>query len=250
MKGGIKTERKLFKRVLVVSDFHCGHRNGLMIEGGKHWDFFAETVDKLRPIDICIANGDLIEGKGGRTGATELITADRNEQVKMAIEILKFIEAKKYIFTYGTAYHTGKNEDWEDQIADEFKAPIGGQQFLNVNGIIFHVKHKISGSTIPHGRFTALARQKLWNLFWAENGEVPKADIFIRSHVHYFDYCGGRNWFAVITPALQGWGSKFGERLCEGTIDFGFIHFDIKNRKEWVWKAHIAAVESASIHRL
>ena len=247
---GLLKNKKDFKRVVVVSDFHCGHRNGLRKGKTKHWKFFEDEINKLKPIDICIANGDLIDGKGERTGGTELITSDRNEQVKMAVDILRFIDASRYIFTYGTFYHTGKEEDWEEQIAREFDAPIGGQQFLNVNEVIFHVKHKISGSTIPHGRFTTLARQKLWNLFWAENGEVPKVDIFIRSHVHYFDYCGGKNWFAVITPGLQGWGSKFGERLCEGTIDFGFIHFDIKDRKEWSWKAHIAVVESASIHRL
>lgn len=238
-----------FKRIIIVSDFHCGHKNGLRVNYGKHWQFFAEAVDGLRPFDLCIANGDLIEGKGERTGGTELITADRNEQKRLAIEILRFINAREYVFTFGTSYHTGHEEDWEEQIADEFGAKIGGQQFIDVNGLVFHVKHKISGSSVPHGRFTALARQKLWNLFWAERKETPRADVFIRSHVHYFNYCGGRNWFAVITPGLQGWGSKFGERLCEGTIDFGFIHFDVINRREWVWKSHIAAVEQVSVHR-
>ncbi len=237
------------QRILVVSDFHCGHRNGLKIGKSKHWEFFEKEVNQLKPIDICIANGDLIEGKGEKTGGTELITADRNEQVKIAIEILEFINAKRFIFTYGTFYHAGREEDWEEQIAKHFNSSIASQQFLEVNGLMFHVKHRISQSSIPHGRFTPLARQKLWNLFWAENGEVPRVNIFIRSHVHYFDFCGGKNWFAVITPALQGWGSKFGERYCEGTIDFGFIHFDIINKDNWVWKAHLAAVESVSIHR-
>lgn len=238
------------KRIVVISDTHCGHRNGLMRAKTKHWEFFEQTIEKLRPIDICIANGDLIEGKGDKTGGTELITTDRNEQVKMAIDILEFINAKQFVFTYGTFYHTGRMEDWEEQIARHFKASIANQQFLEINGLVFHVKHQISKSSIPHGRFTPLARQKLWNLFWGEHGEVPRVNIFIRSHVHYFDFCGGKNWFAVITPALQGWGSKFGERYCEGTIDFGFIHFDIINKDNWIWKAHLAAVESVQTQRL
>lgn len=192
----------------------------------------------------------MIEGRGDRTGSTELITSDRNQQIELAEEILNFIDAPQYLFTYGTKYHVSDTgEDWEDQLAGKFNAKIGGQQFFDINGLIFHAKHKVPGSTIPHGRFTALARQKVWNLFWSESGQTPKADVFIRSHCHYYDFCGGVGWLAMITPSLQGWGSKFGERVCEGTIDFGFVFMDIKDKNNWGWQARISPVESASVHR-
>lgn len=204
----------------------------------------------MRPIDLCLANGDMIDGRGEKSGSTELITSDRIEQCGLASEILKYIDAKEYIFTYGTGYHaSGSGEDFEDIIAKDFKAKIGGQQFFSVNGLIFHAKHKISGSSIPHGRFTALARQKMWNLFWSEYGQTPRAHVFIRSHCHYYDFCGGRGWLAMITPGLQGWGSKFGERICEGTVDFGFVHFDIIDKEQWGWQAHISGVDSTSVHQ-
>lgn len=226
-----------FKRLVVVSDFHCGHERGLIKDmKNRYWNEFARQIDKLKPIDICLANGDLIDGRGEKTGGSELIQRECLEQKDMAIEILEYIGAKKHIFTYGTAYHVGDNEDFEKEIAKHFNAPIKGQAYFNINGLRFHAKHKIGKSSIPHGRFTALARQKVWDLFWNDEEGITKSDIFIRSHVHYFNYCGGTNWLALITPGLQGWGSKYGERICEGTINWGFVYFDIESEKEWKWK--------------
>lgn len=228
------------KRLLVVSDFHCGSRLGLMVDKtSEHWKAFSSAIDKLKPFDVCLVNGDAIDGKGEKTGGTEQLTSDRIEQKNMAIEVLEFIDAKKYLFTYGTPYHAGKEEDWEKLIAEKFDARISGQEFFDVNGLMFHAKHKIARSTIPHGRFTPLARQKVWNLFWSEYGEAPKVDVFIRSHTHYFAYCGDCGYLAIITPALQRWGSKYGERMCEGTIDFGFIVFDILSRGDYHWDKYI-----------
>jgi len=229
------------KRLLVLSDMHCGSKWGLVKDNNNPlWKWFIGKINENRPYDICLVNGDAIDGKGERSGGTEQLTADRIEQKDMAIEILQEIDAKKYLFTYGTPYHVGKEEDWEKLIADHFNARISGQDFFDINGLQFHAKHKIAGSTIPHGRFTPLARQRVWNLFWADSGGVPRTDVFIRSHVHYFDYCGDDSFLAMITPALQGWGSKYGERMCEGTVSFGFIVFDVASREEWTWDYFIA----------
>jgi hypothetical protein len=228
------------KRLLVISDLHCGHISGLRKEKGfGYWDLFSKEIDRLRPFDVCLCNGDLIDGKGERSGGTEQLTTDRRQQKDMAIEVLDYIDAKQYLFTYGTPYHVGKEEDWEALVADKFSARISGQDYFQINGVTFHAKHKISGSTIPHGRFTALARQKTWNLFWNEYDEVPKVNVFIRSHVHYFAYCGDESFLAVITPALQGWGSKYGERQCEGTVGFGFVVFDVASLEDWKWTPYV-----------
>lgn len=234
------------KRILVLSDLHCGHVAGLthpdyfssMMAPNTEilWKSYSQAIADLGKIHLCIANGDLIDGRGERSGGTELWTGDRMKQGKCAIKCLEEVNADEYFFTFGTPYHASAGgEDFETPIAEHFNARITGQGFIKVNGLTFHVKHKIGTSSIPHGRLTPLARQKLWNLFWAEHGEAPKADIFIRSHTHYFDYAGGYGWLAVITPALQGWGSKFGERQCEGTIDWGFIYFDVESKNEWSW---------------
>jgi hypothetical protein len=152
----------------------------------------------------------LIEGKGQKSGGTELITSDRLIQCEMATKALETIDALKYIFVHGTPYHTGNEEDFESIIAEKFGADIGGHEWIEVNGKIFDVKHKIGSSGIPHGRYTALAKEKLWNLYWNEIKGAPKSDIFIRAHVHYFNYIGNDTFFGVILPALQTFGSKYG----------------------------------------
>ena len=83
------------KRILATGDWHCGHVVGLTPPEWQHqeigdkyhdkyariqrqmWDWFVNAVDKYRPIDRLIINGDLIDGKAFRSGGTELITTDR-----------------------------------------------------------------------------------------------------------------------------------------------------------------------------
>ncbi len=243
------------RRVVVVSDFHCGHRagltppqwqsqsDGLQAARSAYWDYYATQISRLRPIDVLIVNGDAIDGRGERSGATELITADRHEQARMAAEAILYARAAHIVMTYGTPYHTGAEEDLEDYIAEMVRADkIGGHEWIEVGGVVFDVKHKVGSSSTPHGRKTAIEREKLWNLIWAERERQPKGDIIIRSHVHYFGFSGDQDYLAMTTPALQGHGSKFGSRQCSGTVDFGFIYFDIDDKGGYTWAPVIASL--------
>jgi len=250
------------KRMVVISDLHCGHLVGLThpdFDGRpndptsahyklwqtrrKCWRWYKRKIAELQPVDILIVNGDCIDGKGKKSGGTELLQPDRGEQVDMAAAAIEMVDAKTVVMTYGTPYHTGVDEDWENQVAkhksvDAYK--IGGHDQFDVNGVVVDYRHFIGGSSIPHGRFTAIARERLWNMLWAEYDEYPKADIIIRSHVHYHIYCGEElSWFAMTTPPLQAYGSKFGTRKMSGKVHFGIVHFDIESRLEWSWKSHI-----------
>jgi len=244
------------KRVGIFADLHCGHFAGLThpnwfvsagTERGKGirvmqqdaWRSFRRLLKKTGPFDIAIWNGDLIDGRGERSGGTELVTTDRVEQCDMASRVVQITGAKTNIFTRGTPYHTGHLEDWENMIANECNGVIGDHKFVDVNGLILDVKHKVAGSSIPHGRFTSAAKDRFWNLVWAdrEDGQ-PRADVIIRSHVHYHIFCGDFDWLALTTPALQLAATKFGARQCSGTVDWGFITFDVKNKENWTWLAH------------
>jgi hypothetical protein len=260
------------KRVLIVSDLHCGHRVGLTPPGWqekktgegrtKHdkfveqqracWDFYESHVKKLGPFDVLIANGDLIDGRGDRSGGVEQITLDRDEQAEIAVYALrKAMTGKTKAFcTYGTAYHTGKEEDWESLVASDIGARIGGHEWVDVDGVILDCKHHVGSSSVPHGRHTAVARDMLWNLLWHANGLQPKGDVFIRSHVHYHNFCGGPGQIAMTTPALQGYGTKYGSRVCSGIVDFGLIVMEAQ-RKEFTWKAFIMrhAAMQATAHK-
>jgi hypothetical protein len=143
------------KRMVVIADFHSGHEYGLtppdwwaredagnerVAKAGKFqrelWRFYTQAIDELRPIDILIVNGDVIEGKGERSGGVELITADRHEQVRMGRDIINYAQAKCIRILYGTRYHVGRDEDFESMLKDAIKCDdveIHGHGFLNIN---------------------------------------------------------------------------------------------------------------------
>lgn len=245
------------KRMVVVSDFHSGHEYGLTppdyfrsksSKQGRFedalWRFYTHALDGLKPIYLLVVNGDIIEGKGESSGGMELITPDRHEQVRMACEAIAYAEADVVRIFYGTRRHVGKEEDFEAVAVDilgDKRAKIEGHGFFSVNGCGIDVKHKVGSSGVPHGRHTAIARARLWNVVWnAERGRQPKADVLIRSHVHYFDYAGGPSWLGITTPALT-YNSHFGVRECEGVVDVGMLVFDfVDGSGGYVWQPILA----------
>lgn len=245
------------KRVLAMSDLHSGHLSGLThpdfdvrhsknrklyapIEKARReiWNWYAAEMQAIQPVDICIVNGDCLEGKGPKSGGTELIASDRTEQVEMAEAAIKVANAKVYLMSFGTGYHVGSDDDWENSVARLLKAKkIGGHDYVKINGTIVDYKHFVGNSSVPHGRATPLARERLWSILWA--GAFPLAKIILRSHVHYHTFVGDANFIAMTLPALQGLGTKFGTRKCSGIVDVGFVVFDIEENGSFSWKAHI-----------
>jgi hypothetical protein len=240
------------KRVIALGDTHCGHAVGLTPPRFNHgddkaaqlraecWEWFARTVKLLGPPHLLIANGDLIDGQGARSGGVEQITVDRSQQTAMALQVLEAVNPRNVCITYGTAYHTGEAEDWEAHIADGLRIPcqIGSHEWPEVNGVVFDCKHHVGSSSVPHGRHTAIARDRLWNLLWAEHDRQPRASIYLRSHVHYFQYTGGVDWLAMTLPALQAAGTRYGARRCSGLVNFGLVVFDIQPTGAYTWQLH------------
>ena len=242
--------KRNFKRVFVGSDSHCGHRAGLtppqfQVSGGfgkwealqaELWEFYMEKLYKWKPFDIAILNGDLTEGKGQRSGGSELITADRFKQAEIAYQAFREIRAKKYRLVAGTPYHSGMEEDFEIKVCDEFiknccDCEFNGHGFYEINGRNFDVKHKIA-SGMHHTRATPLLKEIDANMFWADDDIEPRADIVIRSHVHKSlqTYQDGR--YGFITPALTGLGDKYGSRQCSNVVEFGFLVIDVPDKRE------------------
>lgn len=244
------------KRILVISDTHCGHMAGLTPPGWqlpsdaaslvrskfadwerRTWDWFADAIDRARPFDALVWNGDILDGKGERSGGTELIMSDRLDQIAIARAIFDHIAPPRARFVYGTPYHVGREEDWERVLADELDVHIGSHDWIEAEGVTIDCKHKASGSVIPHGRHTGPSRARLWNQLWSEREMQPKSQIIVRSHVHYYDFSGDARGVAITTPALQGW-TKYGGKECEGTVDYGFVTIDCEGG-EYSWKPHL-----------
>ena len=258
------------KRILVISDRHCGHKAGLtppawqekLTDGSttKHnkwailqrelWENFVKLLKKHAPYDLAIDMGDQIDGNAWRSGGTELITTDRLEQVDMAVHCSNVVrqygnKGFKWYGVNGTAYHTGDAEDFDAIAAkDAGFTKMGSHEWLDVNGCIIDCKHHCGSSSVPHGRFTPSAKEKLWNVLWAEKGLVPSANIILRGHVHYATYCGSPGWLAMTLPALQGMGSKFGSRRCSGIVDWGITIIDVESDGTFDWTMETIQIDA------
>ena len=250
------------KRVVALGDLHCGHRAGLTppewqwpIRGGTKernrwgkvqrelWTEYMKIVEEIKPpVDVLIANGDLIDGRGEASGGLELITANRIRQAEMAYDALSVWEARKVVVTIGTPYHVGQYERLERELAKDLGGEAYNHAFVDVDGVVFDCKHKIGRSTIPHGRGTPIARDRLWNVLRADRDEEPRADVVLRSHVHYFRYAGEVDWLAMILPALQA-ATEYGERACTGTVDWGVVSFEVENGG-YQWRAHVKPLDA------
>ena len=229
--------------IVVLSDLHCGNVLGLtppkwnprdeqfpklVRYRDNTWDWFKKTIDSIGEVDICVVNGDAIDGKGSKRGGVEQIWCDRADQIQMAIDVIKEVKAKKFYFTYGTGYHVGTEDDWEKQIAAHFNGSIKDIQTLEINGAILKFRHHIGGSQSPVSRGSALYREQTWDALWSLDGEFEMADVYTFSHVHYFNQIRNRHSWMLQTPALQGLdGCPYGSRRLSGIVDFGFLLYKI-----------------------
>jgi len=244
------------KRVVAIGDLHCGHKGGLTPpewwsqEPGwrsleeESWRRYCEMPKRHRPVDLLIVNGDAIDGRGERSGGRELLTTDRRVQCDIARVCIEAWGATDIVMSLGTPYHTGQLEDWERVLACDCGAEIHAHPFVKVDGVTFDIKHKIGSSSIPHGRYTALARSKLWNRLWRERDMQPEARVLLRSHVHYHVYLGGPGWLGMTLPALQ-MGSDYGRRQCEGVVDWGVVVFDVEKESITNWEADTCVLQEA-----
>lgn len=252
------------KRILLTGDWHCGHRFGLLppsLSGlygtsavrTKGWNFFEEGLRKWKPFDIVMVNGDAVDGPGTRNGGVEALTTNMEEQTDIAIKVGRRIATlngvePRFIFTRGTGYHTGEREDWENQVADAFadydgvtrkrRDYIGDIMNVKVEDLQFNLRHHIGSSGLPHTRGGPIAKEMVWHALNELWDKLPKADIFVRSHVHYFMKVEMIDRMGLTLPALQLY-SSFGAKRCTGHVDYGFVVVDVDGVNT-TWHKHIA----------
>jgi hypothetical protein len=253
-------EEKNMKRVVVISDAHCGHRAGLTPPKGwvneerdtkvahhQHilWDWYVNELEKVKPIDMLVCNGDMIDGKGFRSGSREQLTADMNEQVEWAEECIKQAGTMNIKIVFGTGYHVGIEENFEYTLATKLGAESGNHLWIGSkknddSGNVIDFKHKVGSSSIPHGRHTAIAKDRLWNMLWAARDWQPNANVIVRSHVHYHVFSGDSTSLQIVTPALQLPDTEYGARQLSGLVDVGFIEILMgKERHHLSWTPHL-----------
>jgi hypothetical protein len=214
------------------------------------WAFYTEVIKRISPIDICISNGDGIDGKQRKAGATQLMEADPVKQAFMYTEVLKEVKAKEYYLTYGTPYHTGEDADYENITARDLKAKVKSHLMLKVRDTVFDVKHKVGGGQSQAARVGALAKEKAANIMWVYYDGQPDAQIVVRSHIHDYNFMGDETFLAMSLPGLEGFGDKYGVRQCKNIIKIGMVWIDVFDNKVIEPHAEIMRFETVEVDKV
>jgi hypothetical protein len=248
--------------VVALGDLHCGHRNGLTPPGWQEsakrpgsaragqveaWARYEAIRRRLPQPDVVLALGDMIDGRGEASGGTELLTTDRAEQAQIAVECLRIWQPKRgYAIVRGTPYHAGQLEEFEDAVAAGLGCDrIADRLYPEVDGVTFDLAHEVGASSVPHARFTSVAREALWSLIAAADGVAPRVQVVLRAHVHYHVYCGAAGGpLAMTLPALQT-STRFGRRRVRRVCHWGLVWFEVQNGRVVRWAAECVQLRSA-----
>lgn len=175
------------KRVLVISDTHCGHNLGLthpkyynefreIQEVG--WKNFTNEIRQLGKIDLTIINGDAVDGPGVKNDNRQHITTDLKTQQEIAIRCFSEINSKKFLMIRGTPTHVTHGFEAEDDIAKSLGAEIHDSRKINVEGCIIHCKHTVGKGSSPYGSSTPLQSSAIIQMLNDITSDNVKADIF------------------------------------------------------------------------
>jgi len=257
------------RRIIAVSDMHCGSRAGLtppnywgnpknefdkkwVAMQREQWNWYVKTINELKPFDVAIFMGDLVDGKATKSNGRDVIRKERREQVTMAIDCINELKCPNKTFVNGTRYHT--EDDWEWDIAEHYRVEgdrvkQGAHEWVEIeckkgDNVIFDCKHHIGSSQIPHGRATAIMRDGLWNQIWADIDMQPRGQFLLRGHAHFFLAVKQYGVWHLRVPALQGMGSEFGGERCSGTVDYGLIYFDVYEDGHVEWEERLASIKA------
>lgn len=224
------------RRLVFLSDTHLGSASGLLppsfetSEGiiqpqnaGQQylWDCwlnFCSRVKQFQP-DAVIVDGDVVEGvqpKDGGAGLSLRMMVDQKRAAKSTLDFVKATvsEECRWYFCQGTKYHVGESGEAEEEIArmlgaERYQSVGSGilvreVLWLYIKGVIIEVAHAIGGATGFY-RATNLDRELQWSALSGkdETKGVPKADLLVRAHRHYFMTLGHASKQGVILPCWQ-----------------------------------------------
>jgi hypothetical protein len=216
------------------------------------WKWFESALIEAGPFDKVVWVGDLVDGLGVKN-TSETIIADLNQQIQCAIDIIETVNCKKNLFLYGTMIHTATKDglEMEKVIAAAINGAespnIHSQAWFKIGEHLFDVRHAPAcSSAVPNTRANPITRERISNLEWARKGYQPKADCYLRGHLH-FSYSVGEPgiWQGWNLAALQSPKTKYGRRL-SNACDVGFA--TITEDKTWpIYRMYLAPVEKEKV---
>jgi len=245
------------KRILVVSDLHLGSNVAICLpeeyDTDNNQSYTANEISRfyfdkwcemrnLGHFDMVVVNGDVVDGSNPKSSGIGTYTSDIHSQAVMAAKLLKMIDTDEFLFTDGSAYHTGRFKGGIS--GDHLTCDLIGGKWLGlwdnftVEGINLHVQHHGAVSSTPYGRCTP--QQKTALLMKAQ--DTP-SDIYIHSHTHKFVFSGNSTNLTIGTPCWKGIDDFIG-KMHQDIPDNGYVIIEVENN-DYTWKYHIFGVPFA-----
>lgn len=201
--------RNFVRRIAVVSDMHIGSRyamwpektviGGKEVEEGreklrKYWNEFLNVCDELE-IDTVLMAGDILHGQNVKGRGKMLITTDLNEQVEAAEALLsRLLNGRKSVWVEGSEYHSSTpghspEQNLCNKLSEKYdtywKGVVANLKIAGTDRII-NLSH--GGSSAVVYRETVMAREIMWGKVGIANKKLPKIDVFVHGHWHWFAY--------------------------------------------------------------
>jgi len=148
------------------------------------------------------------------------------------------IDADKIYITNGSKYHVSQTSG--DQIVCDMVDGIwlGDHQFMKIEDITMHVRHKIGYSSTPYSRCTGQRKEAM-----IMKSQGTNVDIYLRSHTHKFNFSGDANDMTVNTPCWKGL-DHFINQNSQEMPDNGYVLFEIEG-PNYRWDYNIFSIPHA-----
>ncbi len=263
-------------KVVALGDLHVGSRvavadpsdtptkdPGAKVREKLHELWYGATHGPWHAPDVLIVNGDAIDGPNRKSSGLGTWTSDMLEQAQHALGLLNMWGAKRVYVLRGSGYHVDAGggmhaEEWlarelgaeeypnQEHVPWDRRMHSGYHWYLALEGVTYHVAHKIGVSRVWHYQSTPTAREMLYcKLNNQLRGQVDKygvqrkTRIVLRSHAHYFNtvgYSGSDGFVLPCWKALDDW--MMGNSAIAIAPDIGFVGFTIHGR-EWTNERHL-----------
>jgi len=240
------------KKVLVVSDLHCGGSSGMLprnyynaerdlhLTTNKVQEFLFEQWENMvltvGEVDAVICNGDIVDGLNSKSKGKDILVTDMMVQCDIARQLLSMINTKRFIFTQGSKYHTNDNPSADEivctMLRGEWYDYFGDILFDNIK---MNVQHYGPYSSRNDGAFSSMIRS-----IDQLRLDGDDADIYIKSHSHTFKYAGGPNYIAMTTPCWKGM-DGYTMTKSQKRPDNGYVLFNIEG-SDYTWSYNIFKV--------
>lgn len=258
------------KSVLIVGDMHTGSTTAICskepVTSDKDTTYrpnklqkalygvWQDCIDELvQKPDVLVINGEPCDGGNPRQLGNQSWTTNVYDQIIDSKLLVNEIPYRNILVNRGSKYHVQiEGTNFEEVFAREMNADryraFGGSGYtdyyilMEMNGKYFNFTHHIGFNKWAAYRTTALAREMAGMVF--EKDKMGRADIIIRSHVHYFVHVEFVHTHGFTTPA---WKYPDGHLFRGGTAgttpDIGMVEVIIEPNGDIDVIKHIAEME-------